>query len=141
MDWRVSWLFFCMASILVIDDDRHMRIACSRVLSKAGFQVVCAESGEEGLRTLAGGAQKIDVILLDQLMPGMNGMEVLIRIHAIALDLPVVIMTGSATEDDAREIKLQGACDCLAKPFTPEQLRNVIQHALGVTGKKGDASL
>ena len=120
-----------MIRILVIDDDRHMRTACSRVLSKAGWLAICAENGEEALNQIKSGAQQVDVILLDQLMPGMNGMEVLARIHAVAPDLPVVIMTGSATDDDAIEIRRQGACDCLAKPFTPEQLRNVILRAIG----------
>jgi DNA-binding NtrC family response regulator len=118
-----------MVTILVIDDDRHMRIACSRVLSRAGWSVICAETGQEGLNALQSGEHKIDVILVDQLMPGLNGMEVLTRIHAIAPSLPVILMTGSATEADAREIKQQGAFDCLAKPFTPEQLRNVILNA------------
>ena len=122
-----------MVRILVIDDDRHMRTACSRVLSKAGWQVVCAENGEQGLKELRSCTSRIDVILLDQLMPGMNGMDVLARIHAITPDLPVVIMTGSATEEDAHDIKRQGACDCLAKPFTPEQLRDVILRAAGKT--------
>ena len=118
-----------MVTILVIDDDRHMRTACSRVLERAGWSVICADTGQEGLNVLQSGEHKIDVILVDQLMPGMNGMEVLTQIRAITPNLPVILMTGSATEADAREIKQQGAFDCLAKPFTPEQLRNVILNA------------
>jgi DNA-binding NtrC family response regulator len=119
-----------MVRILVIDDDRHMRTACSRVLSRAGWSVICAETGQEGLTALQSGEHKIDVILVDQLMPGISGMEVLAQILAIAPNLPVIIMTGSATEDDAAEIKRQGAFDCLSKPFTPEQLRSMILNAV-----------
>ncbi len=120
-----------MIQILVIDDDRHMRTACSRVLAKAGWTVICAEAGEGGLKELRSGAQKIDVVLVDQLMPGMSGADVLAEIHTINPDLPVIIMTGSATDDSAIEIKKQGAFDCLAKPFTPDQLRDVITRAVG----------
>jgi len=119
-----------MTRILVIDDDRHMRSACSRVLSKAGWSVVCSETGEEGLKQVKNSAEKIDVVLVDQLMPGMSGMEVLAQIRTINPILPVIIMTGSATDETAAEIRQQGAFDCLAKPFTPEQLRNVITKAV-----------
>jgi DNA-binding NtrC family response regulator len=120
-----------MVQILVIDDDRHMRTACSRVLSKAGWTVICAEAGEEGLKELRSGEQKIDVVLVDQLMPGLSGEDVLARIHTLDPNLPVVIMTGSATDESTIEQKRQGAFDCLGKPFTPDQLRDVITKAVG----------
>jgi len=120
-----------MVQILVIDDDRHMRTACSRVLSKAGWTVICAETGEEGLKELRSGEQKIDVVLVDQLMPGLSGEDVLARIHTLDPNLPVVIMTGSATDESTIEQKRQGAFDCLGKPFTPDQLRDVITKAVG----------
>ena len=120
-----------MVKILVIDDDRHMRTACARALSRAGWLVLSAETGDEGLQQIRSGAQKIDVVLLDQLMPGTSGTEALAQIRAIDPNLPVVIMTGSITDDDAKAIKRLGAFDCLAKPFTPDQLRDVIKRAVG----------
>jgi len=75
------------------------------------------------------GADRFDVVLLDQLMPGMSGMEALAGIKAIAPDLPVIIITGSVTDETAVEILEQGACGCLPKPFNPEQLRNAIEKA------------
>jgi two-component system, OmpR family, phosphate regulon sensor histidine kinase PhoR len=118
-----------MTRILVIDDDRHMRNACFRVLSKTGWSVICAETGDEGLEEIRNGAEKTDVILLDQLMPGMSGMDVLAQIHAIDPNLPVIIISGLATEETAAELARQGACDCLPKPFTPEELRAVVNKA------------
>jgi len=120
-----------MIYVLVIDDDRHMRAACSRVLSRAGWAVTCADSGAEGLQQLRTGAQEFGVVLMDQLMPGMGGMEVLAQIRAAYPSLPVIIMSGAATDESAREIRDKGAVDCLAKPFTPEQLREVIIRAVG----------
>jgi DNA-binding NtrC family response regulator len=119
-----------MVQILVIDDDRHMRTACSRVLSATGWSVTSAETGDEGLQVLRNGPNKFDVVLLDQLLPGITGTEVLSRIRAIDPRLPVIIMTGSATYESVSEIKRLGAFDCLPKPFTPKQLRNAILNAV-----------
>jgi DNA-binding NtrC family response regulator len=119
-----------MITILVIDDDRHMRAACARAISRAGWNVLEAETGDEGLRQLQSGAQRIDVVLLDQLMPGMSGVETLEHIRTVDPHLPVVIITGSITENDAKTINKQGAFDCLPKPFNPEQLREVVRRAL-----------
>jgi DNA-binding NtrC family response regulator len=119
-----------MARILIIDDDQHMRKACSRVLSKAGWDVACAETGDEGLRTIQNATEPIDAILLDQLMPGMSGMDVLAEVQAMKPSIPVIIMTGSVTDESAAELKKKGAFACLPKPFTPEQLRNIIQESV-----------
>jgi DNA-binding NtrC family response regulator len=118
-----------MARILVIDDDLHMRTACARVLAKAGHTVTCAETGNEGLMMLGSSAAGFEVVLLDQLMPGMSGMETLAAINAMAPDLPVIIITGSASDETSAEIIGRGACDCLPKPFNPEQLRAAVEKA------------
>jgi DNA-binding NtrC family response regulator len=118
-----------MIRILIVDDDRQMRTVCERVLAKAGYEVSCAETGDEGLAAIRNAPGSIDVLLLDQLLPGMSGMEVLAQLQALFPALPVIIMTGSATEESAAELKGKGACNCLAKPFTPEQLRNAIKQA------------
>ena len=123
-----------MSRILIIDDDRQMQRACSRVLSKAGHVVTCAETGDEGLKEISGGARNFDIVLLDQLMPGMSGMDVLAQIKSIMPNLPVIIITGSVTEETAAEIIRKGACDCLPKPFNPEQLRNAVEKAHGAPG-------
>ena len=120
-----------MSRILIIDDDRHMRTACARILSKDGYEVVCAESGNDGLEMIRSAAGGFNLVLLDDLMPGMSGMDVLERTKIFDPDLPVIIITGSATEEMTKELEAKGACGCLPKPFTPEQLRNAIQKATG----------
>jgi len=119
-----------MARVLVIDDEQHIRDACTRVLAKVGWRVVCAETGDEGLKLIGGGAEKIDLLLLDQLMPGISGAQVLERLQVTHPALPVIIMTGSATEEFANEMKRRGACDCVAKPFTPDELRQAVRRAV-----------
>ena len=118
-----------MARILVIDDDLHMRTACARVLAKAGHTVTCAETGNEGLKILSSSEAGFEVVLLDQLMPGMSGMETLAEIKVMAPDLPVIIITGSVSDETSAELVDRGACDCLPKPFNPEQLRTAVEKA------------
>jgi DNA-binding NtrC family response regulator len=125
-----------MGLILIIDDDRHMRRACLRVLTKAGWNVACAETGDEGLRTLQNATEPIDAILLDQLMPGMSGMEVLAEVQAMNSAIPVIIMTGSVTDESTAELKQKGAFACLPKPFIPDQLRQVIHQATQLPGNE-----
>ena len=122
-----------MIRILVIDDDRHMRRACAHVLNKAGWDVMCAETGNEGIRCIQDSANKIGAVLIDCLMPGgMSGMEFLTQARALAPNLPVILMTGSATPEFLIQARKAGALDCLAKPFVPEQLRDAIKNAVKI---------
>ncbi len=119
-----------MARLLVIDDDLYIRSACSKISAKEGWSVVCTEDGAAGLRELQNSPNDFDVVLLDLLMPGIGGMVVLNRILSHNPNQAVIIMTGSATESSANEITEKGACDCLPKPFTPDELRTVVKRAL-----------
>jgi len=118
-----------MSRILIIDDDRHMRSVCARVLANAGHTVACAENGEEGFAAIRNAAEPFDAVLLDQLMPVMSGTDVLEQIQSLYPNLPVIIITGSAPEETIKELIRNGARGCLPKPFTPEQLRNAVQKA------------
>jgi len=117
-------------NILVIDDELIMREGCSRILSKDGWGVICAENGKQGLDEIQARPEKIDVILLDLMMPGMSGMEVLDHIRTIDASLLVIVITGYATVESAVEAMKKGAYDFIPKPFTPDQLRIVVKRAL-----------
>ncbi len=104
-----------------------------RVLTRAGHAVDWAESGDAGLTAVRTGAGNYDVVLLDQLMPGLSGMDTLAGMKAIAPNLPVIIITGSVTDETSGVVLEQGACGCLPKPFNPEQLRDAIKKALLAT--------
>ena len=118
------------AKILVIDDEQIMRDGCTRILSKNGCTVVSAENGANGLRELEKSPQEFDIILLDLMMPGMSGMEVLEKIRVLDDSLLVIVVTGYATVESAVEAMKKGAYDFIAKPFTPDQLRIVVRRAL-----------
>ena len=119
-----------VGKILVIDDEAVIRDGCRRILGKEGCEVITAANGEEGVEAIQKDPQEIEVVLLDLKMPGMSGMEVLE--HALALEpsLPIVVITGYATVDSAVEAMKKGAYDFIPKPFTPDQLRLVVNRAL-----------
>jgi len=117
-------------NILVIDDEQIMRDGCSRILSRDGWSVVCAENGNQGLEEIKGRPENVDVILLDLMMPGMSGMDVLDHIRTFDPNLLVIVITGYATVESAVEAMKKGAYDFIPKPFTPDQLRIVVRRAL-----------
>jgi signal transduction histidine kinase len=117
-----------MAKILVIDDEVGMREGCSRALASHGFQVSTAEHGAEGLRKLREG--DFDLVLLDAMMPGMEGIEILEWVHQNGLDVACVMLTGYATIELAIRAMKLGAYDFLTKPFTSDELLTVVLHAL-----------
>ncbi len=116
------------ASVLVIDDEVGMREGCRRALTPSGIQVTTAEHGVEGLRKLREG--QFDLILLDAMMPGMSGLELLDRIHEHDPDIICVMITGYATVELAAQAMKQGAHDFLPKPFTADELLAVVQRGL-----------
>src|SRR5512136_395549 len=118
------------ANILVIDDEQIMRDGCSRILSKDGWSVICAQNGSQGLEEIKGHSEDLDVILLDLMMPGISGMDVLDHIRTLDPNLLVIVITGYATVESAVEAMKKGAYDFIPKPFTPDQLRIVVRRAL-----------
>jgi signal transduction histidine kinase len=115
-------------NILVIDDEVGMREGCRRALAPYGFHVDIAEHGVEGLRKLRRGSY--DLILLDAMMPGMSGLELLERILEQDPEIICVMITGYATVELAAQAMKQGAQDFLPKPFTSDELLTVVQRGL-----------
>ena len=116
------------ANILVIDDEVGMREGCRRALTPQGFQVDVAEHGVEGLRKLREG--HYDLVLLDAMMPGMSGLELLERIQESDASIICIMITGYATVDLAAQAMKQGAHDFLPKPFTADELLTVVHRGL-----------
>jgi DNA-binding response OmpR family regulator len=115
--------------ILVIDDEEHLRRVMRITLEAAGYEVADAADGEEGLR-LFGDGTRVDATLLDQRMPGMDGLEVLKRMKQIRPDATVIMVTAYATIDLAVDALKFGATDFVRKPMTPETLRHAVAAAL-----------
>ncbi len=108
--------------VLVVDDDEDLRILARKALMHAGHTVLEAGGGEEGLKLIE--LQKPDLLLLDLIMPGMDGFEVLrqLRARETGRPLPVIVLTALGDEESARSSFQFGATDFLIKPFSPPQL-------------------
>ena len=122
------------ANILVVDDQVGMREGCRRALTPHGFRVTTAEHGAEGLRHLR--EQSFDLVLLDAMMPGMSGLELVERIQQRDPDIVCIMITGYATVDLAARAMKQGAHDFLPKPFTSDELLTVVQRGLEARRQK-----
>ena len=114
--------------VLVIDDEVVVCASCRRILSGEGYQVDCRQDPGEGLQAAAGGGY--DVILLDIVMPEIDGLELLKKIKNAGIDSEVVIITGYGTVETAVEAMKLGAADYLGKPFTPDELVVVLRKVL-----------
>ena len=116
------------ANILVIDDDKVMRDACQQILTRQGYRVELAASARQGLALLE--KVSFDAILLDLVMPDLDGLEALKKIRAIDPESEVIIITGYGTIQSAVESIKAGAFHFLSKPFTPDDLRHLVSRAL-----------
>ena len=113
--------------ILIVDDESGHRMMVRAVLEDAGWVVAEAENGQQALEHIK--EQRPDVVLLDYRMPGMNGMEVLVRIFNSFGHIPVVMLTAYGTVDTAVEAMKSGAFDFLTKPLDNEALKSILERA------------
>ncbi|MCK5564346.1 MAG: response regulator [Planctomycetes bacterium] len=117
-------------SILVIDDDARIRLALEYNLKMDGFDIYQAKDGEEGYRIAL--KKSPDLILLDWMMPEMDGMETLrmLKGHYETRDIPVFMLTAKDTIGDIDEAMALGADDYMTKPFVVSRLGNIIRKKL-----------
>jgi len=111
--------------ILVIDDEAVIGLSCQRILRPDGHEVQFHADPRAGLQAALGG--KFDILLVDLMMPGIDGIEILKQVRAAGVASEVVIITGHSTVESAVEAMKQGAADYLSKPFSPNQLRIVLE--------------
>jgi len=115
--------------LLIIDDEPHLRAGVRLALEADGHQVETAANGPEGLERFGSGSGW-DLVLLDQRMPGMDGLEVLRELRSRDPEARVVMVTAYGTIELALEAMKAGALDFLRKPFTTEVLRGAVRSAL-----------
>ncbi len=108
-----------MQTILVIDDDPAQVKVIEMALREANYLTVAANSGEDGIRTFR--QHQPDLVVLDVMMPGMDGWETCYRIRQIST-VPIIFLTGRQTTDDKVSGFKLGADDYLVKPFLPDEL-------------------
>jgi two-component system phosphate regulon sensor histidine kinase PhoR len=113
---------------LVVDDEKRIRDGCRKTLALEGFEVATAESGYFGMRMIE--KEHFDIILLDLMMPGPSGMDVLAYVKNYHPDTVIIVITGYATMEHAIEAMKRGAFDFISKPFSPQDLRKVASKAM-----------
>ena len=119
-----------MSSILLVDDDPLLRTLVEHKLRLRGFEVISAESGEEGLKQAS--IKRPDLIVLDAMLPELDGFEVLQRLKEdeATQAIPVIMLTARKQETDIVSALSKGARDYLVKPFLPEELVMRIRNLL-----------
>jgi DNA-binding NtrC family response regulator len=117
-----------MERILVVDDERALRLAVSEVLERNGFAVTAVDSGTAALAALADGG--FALVISDMRMPIMTGAELLAAVQERHPGLPMVMMTAYGTVEDAVAAMKAGARDFLTKPFAPPDLVHLVRNVL-----------
>ncbi len=125
-----------MATVLVVDDEPLIAMALEAMLEDAGYRVATAANGRQGLQRLAE-APRPDLVLLDMMMPVMNGPAML---AAMAADpdlagIPVIVL--SSLPEEAVRARMEGVAAILLKPCTAEQVLDAIARALGGAREAG----
>ena len=119
-----------MNTILVVDDEPNYLIVLSELLKEEGFEVMTAQSGEDGLKIVAD--TDLDLVITDMRMPGMDGLELLKAVKLYNQDLPVIMITAFGEVEKAVVAMKAGAYNYLVKPFNNEELllniRKAIEH-------------
>lgn len=113
---------------LVIDDEEVICMSCRRILSADGFDVETRQHPSEGLREALQG--EYDVILLDMRMPDIDGLDVLQQIKRAGVTAEVIVITGYSSVQSAVDVMKLGAADYVCKPFSPEELRIVVEKTI-----------
>jgi len=119
-----------METVLIVDDEKNYPHILSAVLEEEGFKALTAHSGHEALEILENA--DVDLVLTDMKMPAMDGMELLERVKAKELDLPVIMMTAHGTVNKAVEAMQKGAYTYILKPFDNERLVIYVNKAIAM---------
>jgi two-component system, sensor histidine kinase and response regulator len=114
--------------ILIIDDEEIVLDSCLSILEGAGYDIATAPDGTAGLERAQ--AAPPDLVLVDLMMPGISGFEVIEGMRAIDPAIVAIVITGYSTVESAVEAMKKGAFDFLPKPFTPDELRLIVQRGL-----------
>jgi DNA-binding NtrC family response regulator len=116
------------AKVLIVDDDPHLRSMLTDLVKTLGCEAACVSDGAAALRAIV--ETRPDVVLLDILMPGLSGLDLLPSLQALAPGVPVIMLSGTADEELGRQALARGAFDYVVKPVDLRRLAEVIDLAL-----------
>ncbi|MFL6827641.1 MAG: sigma-54-dependent transcriptional regulator [Bradyrhizobium sp.] len=127
------------ASILIADDDPVQRRLLDNMLQKCGYETIVVDNGDAAIAALmTADAPAIDAVVLDLVMPGLDGMGVLIKIREAGLNIPVIVQTAHGGIDNVVSAMRAGAQDFVVKPAGIERLQVSLRNALNASALKGE---
>jgi two-component system, NtrC family, response regulator AlgB len=126
-----------MAKILIVDDEKNIRVNLATLFEGRGYEVRTAESGQQALARFSE-EDGFDLVLTDYRMAEMNGYELLMHIKDRDLDVLVILMTAYATVENAVAAMKAGAYDYLTKPFSLDQVEHAVERALETRSLRGE---
>ncbi len=119
------------ATVLLVDDEKQIRITSRKVLERLGYEVLTADNGKSALETYQHHQDKIDVVILDLIMPVMDGADCFIELRRQDPTLKILFSSGYAEDDRKIELLLSmGASGCVKKPYTLEELNAKLSQVL-----------
>jgi len=118
--------------VLVVDDEADMRKSLRLTLTKAGYEVVEAEDGEKAIEAVRSGDNPLmlDTIIMDLVMPKVNGVEATAYIRSQFPGVPILVLTGHPSIDNMKELYKQGIVDYLLKPIVPDKLVAAVEKSV-----------
>jgi two-component system cell cycle sensor histidine kinase/response regulator CckA len=117
-------------TVLLVDDELMIRRLGARILEKAGYRVIIAGDGAEGVDIYRQRAAEIDVTILDMNMPGMDGVETMTRLKAEFPNIKVLISTGHSMDGELKRMQCEGTFGLLQKPYRADDLREKVREAM-----------
>lgn len=122
-----------MRTILAVDDSPSVRRMVSMTLREAGFDVVEAEDGQDGLDKAAARGRAFDAVITDQNMPRMDGLSFIraLRQQAFGQGVPIIVLSTDSQDDLKAQARAAGALGWMVKPFTQDKLLAVIRKVVG----------
>jgi DNA-binding NtrC family response regulator len=117
-------------TILLIDDDQSVRSIVKRILQRASYKILEAESGEAAVKLVESHIGTIDLVVTDLHMPGLNGPEVVKMLATVRPGLKVLFMSGYAEHDVVARTGVPGGANFLHKPFSGQELTAAVTKAI-----------
>lgn len=117
-------------NILVIDDEPVIRATAEAILDDLGYRVLLAENGLEGLAVFREYYKEIDLVLIDMVMPEMNGSECFFEMKKIDSEVKVILASGFSREESLEEMKKMGLKGVMRKPYRAAELSSIVAAVL-----------
>ena len=122
-------------TIMIVDDEEIVRTTAKFLLEDLGYQTIIANDGVEAIRIYRQRGQEINLVILDMIMPRMNGRETFAQLIALNPQIKILISSGFAKDDDFESFKTGATCDFIRKPYIREELQKAITGLLFPSSK------